>query len=247
MDGRMYSFDSTVRYSECDEKARMTLTAMMNYLQDCSTFHSESLNIGLAHLTAHHQGWVLASWEIEIEEFPAFNTKITTSTWCYAMKRNVALRNFQIADGSGTPVVRADSKWLLFDFDAGKPMTIPDEQKSYISDDPRLDMPPMERKYKRIGEGAPCEPIVVSEHNLDTNHHVNNAQYVLFAEQALAEHGLSVELARLGVQYRKMAWLGDTIVPTVYECEGGYVVDLADEAGSTYSYVKMQGRQAKNQ
>ena len=43
----MYYFDDRVRYSECDENGDLSLVAMMNYLQDCSTFHSESLDVGL--------------------------------------------------------------------------------------------------------------------------------------------------------------------------------------------------------
>ena len=36
----MYSFDSRIRYSECDETARLDYVALVNYLQDCSTFHT---------------------------------------------------------------------------------------------------------------------------------------------------------------------------------------------------------------
>ena len=43
----MYSFDGRVRYSECDEDGRLSLVSMMNYLQDCSTFHSEATEVGL--------------------------------------------------------------------------------------------------------------------------------------------------------------------------------------------------------
>ena len=37
----MYQFDSRVRYSETGENGELTLTGMINYLQDCSTFQSE--------------------------------------------------------------------------------------------------------------------------------------------------------------------------------------------------------------
>lgn len=43
----MYSFDSRVRYSECDEKGVLALVPMMNYLQDCSTFQCEEVGRGL--------------------------------------------------------------------------------------------------------------------------------------------------------------------------------------------------------
>ena len=36
----MYEFDSRVRYSEVDHHGTMTVPALINYFQDCSTFQS---------------------------------------------------------------------------------------------------------------------------------------------------------------------------------------------------------------
>ena len=41
-----YEFEGKVRYSEIDHRATMTLPALINYFQDCSTFQSEDLGIG---------------------------------------------------------------------------------------------------------------------------------------------------------------------------------------------------------
>ena len=68
----MYSFDGRVRYSECDEDGRLSLVSMMNYLQDCSTFHSEATGVGLGWLGEQGLGWILGSWLIEIDELPRF-------------------------------------------------------------------------------------------------------------------------------------------------------------------------------
>ena len=46
----IYTFDSRVRYSEVDHQGTLTLPAMMNYLQDCSTFQSEDIGVGLSAL-----------------------------------------------------------------------------------------------------------------------------------------------------------------------------------------------------
>ena len=43
----MYSFQTRVRYSECNNHHEATLTALLDYLQDCCTFQSEDLGIGL--------------------------------------------------------------------------------------------------------------------------------------------------------------------------------------------------------
>ena len=236
----MYSFDGRVRYSECDEDGRLSLVSMMNYLQDCSTFHSEATGVGLGWLGEQGLGWILGSWLIEIDELPRFAEKIRTSTWCYSLKGLHAQRCFSFEDSTGRPVVRADSQWFLFDRNAGKVCRIPDSQRVYLSDEPRADLPAMERKIKVEGEGRQASPIQVSEQHLDTNRHVNNAQYVMFALDALAELGHALDVHRIAVQYRTMAWLGDEVHPSVHPCEGGFAVELTDGADVTYAVVKLQ-------
>ena len=39
----MYEYDSRVRLTEVGQDRRMTLTAILNAFQDCSTFHSEEI------------------------------------------------------------------------------------------------------------------------------------------------------------------------------------------------------------
>lgn len=43
----MYTFDSRVRYSEVGEDARITVNAIIDYMQDCTNFQSEDLGVGL--------------------------------------------------------------------------------------------------------------------------------------------------------------------------------------------------------
>ena len=233
----MYSFSSTVRYSECDEHAQLGIVALINYLQDCSTFHTESLGLGISHMAEHHFAWLLAAWQIEIDALPRFCDPITVSTWCYDMKRTYALRNFQISAPDGTPYVRADSMWFTFDTEDERPIRIPDSEAPYLSDEPRLDMPPTKRKLSVEGPYREALPLQVSEQHLDTNRHVNNAQYVLMALQALEQ---DVVLHRICVQYRQQAHLGDTIYPRIYENNAGLSVALCDGWGEPYTIIELE-------
>ncbi len=55
----MYSFTSTVRYSECDEHGNLSIVGLVNYLQDCSTFQCEELGLGLEHMRDIKIAWLL--------------------------------------------------------------------------------------------------------------------------------------------------------------------------------------------
>ena len=245
----VYSFDSRIRYSECDETGRLSPLSMMNYLQDCSTFQSQELGIGIEGLTGQSLAWVLASWTIEVDELPPFGTDVTVSTWCYAMTRAHALRCFQIADAHGRPIVRADSQWFVFDVERRRATRVPESQLVYVGDERRLDMAPLARRIRVEGPGRAAPEHVVAHADLDTNHHVNNARYVRIALDALEALGCEAPAAplTLQVQYRSMALLGDVVRPRVHPCAGGWNVDLADAAGGTYAVVRIQARQEGQQ
>ena len=42
-----YSFEGRVRYSETGENGFLTLPGILNYFQDCSTFQSEEVGLGI--------------------------------------------------------------------------------------------------------------------------------------------------------------------------------------------------------
>ena len=46
------NFNSRVRYSEIDHHGTLTLPALINYFQDCSTFQSEDVGLGTEVLKA---------------------------------------------------------------------------------------------------------------------------------------------------------------------------------------------------
>ena len=113
----MYQFESRVRYSEVDSERHLTLPAVMDYLQDCCTFQSEDMNIGVEYLAEQKQAWVLSSWEIKIRRYPVMGEKICVETWPYAFKGFYGYRNFRITNGQGEELVLANSVWVYMDME----------------------------------------------------------------------------------------------------------------------------------
>lgn len=245
----MYSFNSTVRYSECDENARLSTLGLMDYLQDCSTFHSEHVGHGLEFMRDNHFAWFVAAWQIEIERMPRFTEPVTIATNCYELKAAWAMRNFWIDDAQGNRIVKADSCWFTFDTEARGACRIPASEQVYLdTETPKLDLPKTRRHLRLEGAGEPQKPLVVIEQQLDTNHHMNNAQYVEVAAQVVRELDASFRMHRICVQYKNMALLGDTIVPVVHSTPNGYAVNLAAPAaegtsvGETYAIVEFASK-----
>ena len=107
----IYQFDSRVRYSEVDENRRITLLSILNYFQDCSSFHSEKIGVGIDYLNKRQCAWVLSSWQIVLGELPVFGQEITVQTWPYSFKGFLGVRNFCSRDEKGEKLAWANTLW----------------------------------------------------------------------------------------------------------------------------------------
>lgn len=234
----MYSFKSRVRYSEVDQNQELSVTGIINYLQDCSTFQSEDLNLGITYLQEHHRAWWLSSWQIVIERYPRLGEEIIISTWPYDFRGIYAYRNFTICDKEGNYLVKANSIWFFFDTEAGRPVrALESDIRGYGKNEERLDMEYAPRKISVPEHTEKMPVITVLPHHIDTNHHVNNAQYVDMAREALPEN---TRIQELRVEYKKAAVQGDEIVPYVSREGSDYTVALCDEEETPYAVVWMR-------
>ncbi len=228
----MYSFQTRVRYSECNNHHEATLTAMLDYLQDCCTFQSEDLGIGLDYLREHHAAWILSSWQIDILRYPALGEQIEISTWPYEMRDFFGLRNFKIEDARGESILKANSVWVCVDTQTGKPMRPLQEMRDKYPVEPKLEMEYLGRKLPRLPEGHACNPIRVPHYFIDTNQHMNNAKYILIGEECMPDN---YEVHRIWAEYRRPAVLADVIYPHVSEEPSCTAVSLCDEDGAAYA------------
>lgn len=231
----MYTFESRVRYSETDETGRLSLIGIMNYLQDCSTFQSEDLHLGLSYLAAKNRAWWLNTWQILIDRCPQMGEQIFISTWPYGFKGIFGYRNFTIRDAEGHYLVRADSNWFFYDLEKKAPVKVtPEEIRGYGSGEGKLELPPAPRKILLPAEHNKGEAVIVARHHLDTNFHVNNAQYVEIARELIPEQFL---IGELRVEYKNAAVLGDIMIPEISKIPEGYVVSLRSEDSRIFANI----------
>ena len=123
----MYQMDARVRYSEVDETHRIKLESVLDYFQDCCTFHSEDVGGGLEFLKGQKRAWLLASWQIVIKEYPKLGEQIRIIANPYAFKNFFGHRNLMLQDEHGKDLVYANSNWIFVNTETGKPVRIPDE------------------------------------------------------------------------------------------------------------------------
>lgn len=236
----MYTFQSRIRYSETDSEGRLRLISLLDYFQDCSTFQSEDVGLGLGYLKENHMVWVVSSWQIAVERYPRLCENVEIGTFPYEFKNFLGYRNFFMRTADGEWLARANTLWSLLDTRTGRPVPAPEEMVLGYRTEPKLQMDYAPRKIAVPEGGVWGEPIEVRPHHLDTNHHVNNAQYVSIAEEILPEETRARGIRQMRAEYKKQAFLGDTLHPYIVHTPGGFWVSLRDDEGKPYVNVEFR-------
>lgn len=230
----MYTFNRKVTYSEVNEKMQADIAQVVDYFQDCSTFQSEDLGVGLSYLEERHKAWLLASWHIQVLRYPDFGEDIETGTWAYDFKSMFGFRNFIVNDQAGNPLVKGDSTWVLVDTQTGHPVRVNPEDVALYGHHKPLDMPKTPRKIGVPKGGEAMDAFKVTRSLLDSNKHVNNAQYIRMALEYLPE---DFGIQELQVEYRRAAVYGEVIVPYVTVEDTRVIVALCDQEEAPYVVV----------
>lgn len=232
-----YSFDSRVRYSEIGENGQLTLPGIINYFQDSSTFHSESVSQGTDTLKKRNRVWVLSASHLVVERYPSFGEQIVTTTFPYDFKGFMGMRNFYMDTKDGERLAYANSWWTYLNLKTGLPVKLQPEDTEGYEIEPKLDMDYAPRKIKLPKEWEEEEPFPVQKHHLDTNHHVNNCQYIYMAQDYLPE---DFTAGQMRVEYKMQGRLGDIFYPSVSREENKITVLLANEKKDPYAVVEFQ-------
>lgn len=215
----------------------MTLQSLLDYFQDCSTFHSEDIGLGVDYFRQIHQVWLLSAWQICVNRYPKVYEQIVIGTAPYDFRGFIGCRNFEMKTKEGEVLAYANSVWSLMDTEKMVPVK-PNEKMlaGYVLEE-KYPMAYAPRKIAVPKDGAEEEPFTVKPHHLDTNHHVNNGQYVRMAMDYVQE---KFEVRQLRVEYKMQALLGDIIYPVVCGGEGTYVVSLNNEDEKPYCIVEIK-------
>ena len=229
--------DGRVRFSEIDHTRKITVPSIINYFQDCSTFQSEDIGVGLDVLSRKKKAWILTYWQIVIDHYPKMNDKIQVSTWASKFKGMLAERNFCMTDENGEKAAYAQSVWVYMDVEKGRPVRPDQEELDAYGQCEPLEMDYESRKIALPEECMSLEPFPVRRYHIDTNEHVNNCQYVQFAMELLPKDQV-IHQVRVG--YKKSAVLGDVIYPKYAKETDRTVIELCDENGVSYATVEVK-------
>lgn len=234
----MYTFNSRIRYTEINHyKGIMDPSSIINYFQDCSTFQSEDLNLGLSYLENKKRVWLLASWNLQIYRQATLGDYITVGTWPYAFKGFYGYRNFIMKDKNENAIAVADSIWVYMDMENKCPEKVPKDNGGYVLE-PAYPMEHKDRKIAIPNNLVAHSSFPVIKSNIDSYKHVNNGQYIKMAEELLPDNYI---VSNMRVEYKTQALLGDIIYPKISHINSKYYIILDSQEGKPYAVVEFDG------
>ena len=235
----MYTCRRKVTYSEISAHGHADGAQIIRYFQDCSTFQSEQLGVGMDFLEKHHHVWILTAWQVLFNRFPQLGETIEAGTWAYDFDVMYGYRNFILKDAHENELARANSLWVLVDTHTGKPVKITKEDVQAYACETRLEMDYAPRRIRLPKVWEQREPFRVTFKDLDTNQHVNNAQYI---SMILDQLDCTDDLHELRAEYKKQAVLGDIIYPKVCREDGRSYVALCDHQDHVFVAAEIKYR-----
>ena len=235
-----YYFDSRVRFSECGIDGKLTLPGILNYYQDCCNFQVDSIHQGTWELVARNRVWVLNSWQVIVNRYPAEGEYIRITTLPYKLAMCFGHRNFLMETMDGEVLAMANTLWTNLNIQTGRPERLTEEDlRGYVLDE-KLDMPSLGRKIQLPDNLEALEPFEIMKAHLDVNHHVNNCQYVRMALEYLPEGSVVTEMRS---EYHRQAFLGDVFCPAISRQENKAIVVFNNPEGDLYASVECTFRQ----
>lgn len=224
----IYSKNHTIACYEADANQLMRPTAMLDMMQEAANINATALGFGYDELINSNTAWVLSRIHVKFEKLPLWRQEVNLKTWHKGVAKLFYLRDFILSDTEGNSMIKATTSWLIIDMNTRRLVRNSDLATS----------PDKCNKEDAIAEPADkvvvpvdIEPELVRKHpvtwsEIDTNGHVNNVKYAVWALDAVKPEDIKERpLKELLINYDAEVMPGDTvkIYRTIQESEDGLV------------------------
>jgi acyl-ACP thioesterase len=202
-----------VRFGSVDRSDRLSLGAAFGFFQEAAISHAADLGCGRDVLAEIKQGWVLSRIAVFMERRPGYEETVLVESWPRGWEKLFAIRDYDMKDGGGKPIVRGRGNWLVLDIERRRPLRVQQIVEKL----------PLNEGLNALSWGGP--PALVQRENLtkagerkaaysdiDYYGHVNNARYIQWI-QDITDPGLldKADQVRLDVNYVSEVLPGETV------------------------------------
>lgn len=209
----IYTKKFEVTFSDVGENNQLSNKGFLRIMQEIAGLHSSTLGYGLNDTPRTGLAWIILNWKLKVFSRPIWNTTLTVTTWSRCQNNLFSYRDIEIYDDKNSLVAISSSKWLLFDVNKKSIFRITPEIKEIF---PNVDKSVFQDKFvEKLREPEISNFIYeykIQRRDIDTNHHVNNLNYLDFAYEALPEDIFSnVNFSNVEIMYKHESKLGDGV------------------------------------
>jgi len=193
---------------------------LMDDLQGIAGSHADLLGFGADFCRKNKIGWVMTNYAVDIIEMPTSGQEVTISTWPSGAGTLRALRDSEIRALDGRLMVRATTQWVMIDITTRRLTKIAEKLLSFNEFPPRA----LDTEFEKIEDfeivaglvNAPKTfPVLFDD--IDSNGHVNNTAYTVWASESLGNEFLASHmLSKLRINFKKEIPAGTTDSITTY-------------------------------
>ena len=204
-----------VRYYEADAGGRLAVEHLCNYMQQLAGQHAEELGVGYSQLQALGLTWVLARWQVCVDDLPAPCEAVTLETWPSAVERLQCRRDFIMRNAAGAVLARGASWWVVVNLSTFRLERVPAAVLALHPHEPSWAMEEFGLRLPQVKDGATIMAAPARWSDIDINQHVNNAKYLDWVLQsapgATERPYLSAGLRRFEINFKAEGRLGDVL------------------------------------
>ena len=208
---KTFSKDYTITCYEADANQLMRPTAMLDLMQEAANVNASTLGFGYDEMMNSNTAWVLSRIHVKFMNTPKWREEVNLKTWHKGVSKLFYLRDFILSDKAGNPMVLATTSWLIIDMNTRRLVRNSDLALSDTA------MHAIETPADKVVLPLDIEPELVRKHpvtwsEIDTNGHVNNVKYAVWAIDAMkAEDIKERPLKELLINYDAEVMPGDTV------------------------------------
>ena len=208
---KTFSKDYTITCYEADANQLMRPTAMLDLMQEAANVNASTLGFGYDEMMNSNIAWVLSRTHVKFINTPKWREDVNLKTWHKGVSKLFYLRDFILSDKEGNPMILATTSWLIIDMNTRRLVRNNDLALSDTA------MDAIATPADKVVIPVDIEPELVRKHpitwsEIDTNGHVNNVKYVVWAVDAVkAEDIKERPLKELLINYDAEVMPGDVV------------------------------------
>ena len=208
---KTFSKDYTITCYEADANQLMRPTAMLDLMQEAANVNASTLGFGYDEMMNSNTAWVLSRIHVKFNDTPKWRDEVNLKTWHKGVSKLFYLRDFILSDKAGNPMILATTSWLIIDMNTRRLVRNSDLALNDTA------MHAIETPADKVVVPVDIEPELVRKHpvtwsEIDTNGHVNNVKYAVWAIDAVKQEDIKERpLKELLINYDAEVMPGDVV------------------------------------